>query len=823
MSVDVAAKSRVDSMFEKWSQVEVRRPLEAGSERRQHSTRQRSVEINKSSRRQRPHNGRRPNNGRSAHPSNDVVIPVVEKYTFVPSLGLNASHLNRCGARNTLPLQRCCQSCLPMSRTNSYSQDYMTNSVRDVLRVDTRGKSTLERLFPDMAEIVNKDFDYQVPGKEIRKEVLQSKRVCNGITRSTELALARGGSVTDPAEVRRGEEARAAHVISTMAAILYKTMLRVAGVVLFPILRRLFKGIQLPSGQIKMVQDAASKGYPVVFLPTHKSHLDYLIMSFVLVNIDVKAPHIAAGDNLNIPIFAWLQRHLGGFFIKRRLDNGNGKDVLYRAVLHEYMEQLLKKGQNIEFFLEGSRSRSGKPVHPKGGLLSVLVETVSDGIVPDIYIVPVDISYDKIFENGLKRELMGQEKKRESFLQACYSVWRMITTNLGVVRLDFSQPFSLREYISSRVIFDLPWEERMLKSYSEEEAKKRKVVSALARHIVHDSQCTASAMATSMVAFLMLTKHRKGVSRSSLITSYNWLAMELKARNRPLAFSGPPAAAVAHAERYLGDMLRRQSPSIGRSSSKEIFYPNFNPPHVLGIVHHSNQIISSFLMESIVACSINALLVNQQSEMEENPVISREELLEAAVLLCSVLSKEFIFSKPCVHVEGAVDDGIESLMARGILTSREDHLISGNSRAGGFSAWDEDEDMHGTSEHWLQVNRSGRYMEYLRFLQNALAPFVESYWLVAHSLLELDGVDIDEKQFVSDVHKKALERVSSGEASYAETASIDPLRNAVQRYKEMQFLVAVDNAATSTHSRVPLKVQSVSQIRELTMDLVEYC
>jgi glycerol-3-phosphate O-acyltransferase len=764
----------------------------------------------------------------------------------------------------------------------------MTNSVRDVLRVDTRGKSTLERLFPDMAEIVNKDFDYQVPGKEIRKEVLQSKRVCNGITRSTELALARGGSVTDPAEVRRGEEARAAHVISTMAAILYKTMLRVAGVVLFPILRRLFKGIQLPSGQIKMVQDAASKGYPVVFLPTHKSHLDYLIMSFVLVNIDVKAPHIAAGDNLNIPIFAWLQRHLGGFFIKRRLDNGNGKDVLYRAVLHEYMEQLLKKGQNIEFFLEGSRSRSGKPVHPKGGLLSVLVETVSDGIVPDIYIVPVDISYDKIFENGLKRELMGQEKKRESFLQACYSVWRMITTNLGVVRLDFSQPFSLREYISSRVIFDLPWEERMLKSYSEEEAKKRKVVSALARHIVHDSQCTASAMATSMVAFLMLTKHRKGVSRSSLITSYNWLAMELKARNRysfsiyaiilshtlwvslvlhlvyfclqifpaalfplvshivciylcsfpscfvvifvfsdpllrPLAFSGPPAAAVAHAERYLGDMLRRQSPSIGRSSSKEIFYPNFNPPHILGIVHHSNQIISSFLMESIVACSINALLVNQQSEMEENPVISREELLEAAVLLCSVLSKEFIFSKPCVHVEGAVDDGIESLMARGILTSREDHLVSGSSRAGGFSAWDEDEDLHDTSEHWLQVNRSGRYIEYLRFLQNALAPFVESYWLVAHSLLELDGVDIDEKQFVSDVHKKALERVSSGEASYAETASIDPLRNAVQRYKEMQFLVAVDNAATSTHSRVPLKVQSVSQIRELTMDLVEYC
>ena len=157
----------------------------------------------------------------------------------------------------------------------------------------------------------------------------------------------------------------------------------------------------------------------------------------------------------------------------------------------------------------------------------------------------------------------------------------------------------------------------------------------------------------------------QGVSRSSLITSYNWLAMELKARNRcsfsiyaiilshtlwvslvlhlvyfcllifpaalfplvshivciylcsfplcfvvifvfsdpllrPLAFSGPPAAAVAHAERYLGDMLRRQSPSIGRSSSKEIFYPNFNPPHILGIVHHSNQIISSFLMESIV-------------------------------------------------------------------------------------------------------------------------------------------------------------------------------------------------------------------------------
>ncbi|EDO26011.1 predicted protein, partial [Nematostella vectensis] len=97
----------------------------------------------------------------------------------------------------------------------------------------------------------------------------------------------------------------------------------------------------------------------------------------------------------NMLVFSWLMRHLGGFFIKRKLDHASGKDDLYKSVLQEYVQQLLKEKEYLEVFIEGSRSRTGKAMVPKSGLLSVVVNSVVEGLVPDVLIVPVNISYEK--------------------------------------------------------------------------------------------------------------------------------------------------------------------------------------------------------------------------------------------------------------------------------------------------------------------------------------------------------------------------------------------------------------------------------------------
>ena len=74
----------------------------------------------------------------------------------------------------------------------------------------------------------------------------------------------------------------------------------------------------------------------------------------------------------------------------------------------------------------------------------------------------------------------------------------------------------------------------------------------------------------------------------------------LSSVHRSLAFCGPASCAVSHAEKYLQDEVIRCAPDIGSGPNKEVFYPNLAPTSILGLVHHKNQIISTFLMESVV-------------------------------------------------------------------------------------------------------------------------------------------------------------------------------------------------------------------------------
>merc|ERR1719209_1463929 len=144
-------------------------------------------------------------------------------------------------------------------------------------------------------------------------------------------------------------------------------------------------------------------------------------------------------------------RWLGGFFVKRNVDGNqsNSRDVVYRSILHTYVEQLLKRNSNLLFFLEGTRSRSGKTLMPKCGLLSVLVHSLQTGVIPDAYIVPVAISYDRIVEGDFNHEQMGHHKPKESFLAAVKSAISMLTKSSGSCRINICQPFSLQEFVSA--------------------------------------------------------------------------------------------------------------------------------------------------------------------------------------------------------------------------------------------------------------------------------------------------------------------------------------------------------------------------------------
>lgn len=146
---------------------------------------------------------------------------------------------------------------------------------------------------------------------------------------------------------------------------------------------------------------------PVVIIPTHRSYVDFLLMSYVLFAEQLTVPNIVSGDDfLKMKGVAGLLRSSGAFFIKRKELQS---DPFYKAILKEYIQSLLKNKQWLEFFIEGTRSRTGKMLQPKFGILTWVLEMVLEGQMEDIIIQPVTINYDRVLEaETFPMELLGE-------------------------------------------------------------------------------------------------------------------------------------------------------------------------------------------------------------------------------------------------------------------------------------------------------------------------------------------------------------------------------------------------------------------------------
>ena len=171
--------------------------------------------------------------------------------------------------------------------------------------------------------------------------------------------------------------------------------------------KNLYDGVALDMEGLNRVKRAAARA-PIVFVPCHRSHFDYLILPYLLVANNMPCPHVAAGRNLAFWPLGNLFRKSGAFFIRRSFHGAR----LYARVFYEYVHMLIRQGFNIEFFIEGGRSRTGKMVLPKTGLLTILMDAYKNGICRDLVFAPVFVGYDRLLEeNALLSELEGKQKK----------------------------------------------------------------------------------------------------------------------------------------------------------------------------------------------------------------------------------------------------------------------------------------------------------------------------------------------------------------------------------------------------------------------------
>jgi len=234
----------------------------------------------------------------------------------------------------------------------------------------------------------------------------------------------------------------AARYLDEIAANYNQRMVDFLDLVLTWAWRNLYNGIEVDESGFEKIREIA-KRYPVVYIPSHKSHIDYLILSYVLYHRNFFVPHIVAGINLNFFPVGAIFRGAGAFFMRRKF-RGNR---VYVSVFRTYLKILIREGYPLELFMEGGRSRSGRLLLPKLGVVKYMVEGYGQLGLKDLYFVPVYIGYDQVMEQGeYLRELKGGKKTGESFL-ALLRARHLIRERYGKIYLNFGKPISLQRYL----------------------------------------------------------------------------------------------------------------------------------------------------------------------------------------------------------------------------------------------------------------------------------------------------------------------------------------------------------------------------------------
>jgi len=302
----------------------------------------------------------------------------------------------------------------------------------------------------------------------------------------------------------RAVRKQAARYMDEIAAAYSQSTIEFLDLVLSWTWNNLFDGMIVDEESLARIREA-SKRYPVVYVPSHKSHVDYLILSWVLYHNNLVPPHIVAGVNLNTwPLGPILRK--GGAFFMRRSFRGN---ELYAAVFVKYIEVLLREGYNIEFFIEGGRSRTGRLLMPKKGIVKYIVDAYEHEAAKDIMLAPVYIGYDQIVEEGEYLEEASGTKNPKGNVTELLRNRNLIKKRYGHIYVNFGEPISIREHMESMSDIDL----------SDPDERKKKITDSLALRIIQGINRNQVVTPFSLMAAALLTSPAKAISRSELLNA----------------------------------------------------------------------------------------------------------------------------------------------------------------------------------------------------------------------------------------------------------------------------------------------------------------
>ncbi|KAI9675938.1 MAG: hypothetical protein M1829_003176 [Trizodia sp. TS-e1964] len=529
--------------------------------------------------------------------------------------------------------------------------------------------------------------------------------------------------------------------------------------------RAYHQGIHVSSEEVlrlrAVAEQAAKDKHSIIFLPCHRSHIDYVSLQLICYRLGLALPTVVAGENMNFPLVGQFLQNAGAMYIRRSFKN----DVLYTTLVQSYVDTILQKGHNFECFIEGGRSRTGKLLPPKFGILNFILDSVLSGRVTDALVCPVSTQYDKVIETeNYVGELLGIPKKKENLLDFL-SASSVLSLKLGRVDVRFHEPWSLKQFVVDQLNRLTKPTSVILKGSISPELRIR-LLRTMGYRVLSDINAVSVVMPTALIGTVLLTLRGRGVGKTELVRRVDWLCDRVRAKGGRVAhFGNAPTSVVV--DRGL-EVLGHDLVGILKELAEETYYAIDR----FQLSFYRNMTIHLFISEALVSAGMYTRV--KQGGGPDNQRITYSTLLSQVSFLSQLFRGEFIF--PTEGLKTNFDKTLHGLEADKVIKVTKDSL--GNP----------------ASIELSEAERScGR--ENFDFYCFLIWPFIEASWLGAVSIVGLTPslkqtkhwVNFGEAQNNAQLLGKTL--YHQGDLSYFEAVNKETLKNAYQRFEEEGIII----------------------------------
>ncbi|MBP8898659.1 MAG: glycerol-3-phosphate 1-O-acyltransferase PlsB, partial [Sulfuritalea sp.] len=388
-------------------------------------------------------------------------------------------------------------------------------------------------------------------------------------------------------------------------------------------------------------------GHGIVYVPCHRSHVDYLLLSYIIFNRGLMVPHIAAGANLNLPVVGSILRRSGAFFLRRKLKG----EPLYAAVFLEYLHLMIDRGFPIEYFIEGGRSRSGRMLPPKAGILAMTVQSFVRSHSRPLVFVPVYIGYEKLMEGkSYIAELHGRPKKSESLFDLVAAA-RLLRRNFGQAHVNFGPPLALEEFLDRQ---HPAWREE---AFDTQAPWLRGAVDATAMQLARSINAHAVVNPVNLVALTLLSTPKHAADRRLLerqIGHVQALLGEPPWADSIIPCATPAEQVIACALRL--DMVQCQPHPLGdiiRADEQQ----------AASLAYFRNNVLHVLALPALLACLVS-----------HNQRLPRPRAREAIRGIYGLLRTELFLPWEAGDLDAAIEHSEAALARRGLILTEAEVL-----------------------------------------------------------------------------------------------------------------------------------------------------